>query len=297
MRRLLSLPSALPRCRSCPTTLARSSITGTHGRHFGSLPEHRHELNATEQPKGPEELLAVLGRLGRQGLHAQLLWEVDRAQQAGTMDRRHYNAAVRSTLEPPPQPHLQPDPHSPPPPLQIRGLVSLGAPHEEALRLLPRMGADGIEPNRTSYTVQLLRLSPEPKPEPEEPEPEPEPEPADAEPEPEPEPEPASGGAVRARQRRALGGGGAASDGDGGRRLRARVRRLHPRHRRARTARGMAHRARTFGLAGRAAGGSATHARAPPRPWQLAGAALQLLREMTSRGISPDLVSSVASLR
>ena len=32
-------------------------------------------------------------------------------------------------------------------------------------------------------------------------------------------------------------------------------------------------------------------------PWQLAGAALQLLREMTSRGISPDLVSSVASLR
>ena len=47
----------------------------------------------------------------------------------------------------------------------------------------------------------------------------------------------------------------------------------------------------------RSAGGSATHARAPPRPWQLAGAALQLLREMTSRGISPDLVSSVASLR
>ena len=142
MRRLLSLPSALPRCRSCPTTLARSSITGTHGRHFGSLPEHRHELNATEQPKGPEELLAVLGRLGRQGLHAQLLWEVDRAQQAGAMDRRHYNAAVSSHLEPPPQPNLQPDPHSPPPPLQIRGLVSLGAPHEEALRLLQRMGQD-----------------------------------------------------------------------------------------------------------------------------------------------------------
>ena len=166
MRRLLSLPSALPRCRSCPTTSARSSITGTHGRHFGSLPEHRHELNATEQPKGPEELLAVLGRLGRQGLHAQLLWEVDRAQQAGAMDRRHYNAAVRSNLEPPPRPHLQPDPHSPPPPLQIRGLVSVGAPHEEALRLLQRMGADGIEPDRTSPVQLPGPPEPEPRPEP-----------------------------------------------------------------------------------------------------------------------------------
>ena len=110
----------------------------------------------------------MLGRLGRQGLHAQLLWEVDRAQQAGAMDRRHYNAAVRSNLEPPPDAHLQPDPHAPPPPLQIRGLMGRrGAPHEEALRLLQRMGADGIEPDRTSYTVQLLRLSPEPEPEPE----------------------------------------------------------------------------------------------------------------------------------
>jgi|TARA_B110001469_G_C9509130_1_gene253858 hypothetical protein len=36
--------------------------------------------------------------------------------------------------------------------------VGLGAPHAEALQLLQRMGADGIAPDRTSYTVQLLRL-------------------------------------------------------------------------------------------------------------------------------------------
>ena len=60
---------------------------------------------------------------------------------------------------PQPQPHLHSDPHShlhPQP--QIRGLVGLGAPHAEALQLLQRMGVDGIEPDRTSYTVQLLRL-------------------------------------------------------------------------------------------------------------------------------------------
>ena len=68
-------------------------MTGTRGRHLGSQ-----ERNAPEQIEGPEQLLAVLGRLGRQGLHAQLLREVDRAQQAGAMDRRHYNAAVSSDL-------------------------------------------------------------------------------------------------------------------------------------------------------------------------------------------------------
>ena len=38
---------------------------------------------------------------------------------------------------------------------QIRGFVGLGAPHEEALRLLQQMGADGIAPDRTSYTAAL----------------------------------------------------------------------------------------------------------------------------------------------
>ena len=116
MRRLLSQPSALPRCRALSTTLAWSSMTGTRGRHLGSQ-----ERNAPEQIEGPEQLLAVLGRLGRQGLHAQLLREVDRAQQAGAMDRRHYNAAVSSDLglsasaSPPPWPPLSPPPPTPDP--------------------------------------------------------------------------------------------------------------------------------------------------------------------------------------
>ena len=93
MRRLLSLPSALPRCHAFSTTLTRSSMTDTRGRHLGSLAETQ-ERNAPEQIEGPEQLLAVLGRLGRQGMHTQLLREVGRAQQAGAMDLRHYNAAV-----------------------------------------------------------------------------------------------------------------------------------------------------------------------------------------------------------
>ena len=52
-------------------------------------------------------------------MHAQLLCAVECAQQASAMDRLHYNAA-------------------------IRGLVGLGAPHEEALRLLQLMRADGL---------------------------------------------------------------------------------------------------------------------------------------------------------
>lgn len=76
----------------------------------------------------------MLGRLGRQGLHTQLLRAVERAQHASAMDRRHYNAA-------------------------IRGLVGLGAPHAESLRLLQRMRADGFTPDRTSYTAALCVLA------------------------------------------------------------------------------------------------------------------------------------------
>ena len=83
MRRLLSLPSA----GAFSTTLARSSMAGTRGRQ-GSLAEQ------TEQFERPGQLLAILGRLGRQDMYAQLLRSVDRAQQGGAMDRRHYNAAV-----------------------------------------------------------------------------------------------------------------------------------------------------------------------------------------------------------
>jgi len=103
--------------------------------------------------------------------------------------------------------------------------VGLGAPHAEALQLLQRMGADGIAPDRTSYTVQLLpsgsNLNPNPS--------------SNLNPNPN----------VLQAALCVLASGGHSAEAarllTAGRRLRTGVRGIHARHRCARTARGMPH--------------------------------------------------------